>query len=1069
MKRNPSPLALRSWLVAALLTAFCLLSTAFGQTASATLSGTVQDQNGAVVPGAAVTIENPATGLKRQATTNEQGSFTVPLLPPGKYTVRAQHDGFTTAEIRDVVLNLGDQKAFQVQLKTGNINETVNVTNEAPLINESPAVGAVVDRQFVENMPLNGRSFQSLLTLTPGVVAVPGAGAGVKGEFSINGQRTEANYYMVDGVSASTGNTPNDNFASFGSSGSLPSESALGTTQSLVSLDALQEFRIQTSSYSAEFGRTPGGQISFVTRSGTNDWHGSAFDYLRNGALDANNWFNNFRNIPKQSERQNDFGGTLSGPIVLPGYNGHNRTFFFFSYEGLRESTPKAAIITFVPDLAMRQTAPTALQPYLNAFPIPNGPENGTTGMAQFISGYSAPGRLDSTSIRLDHRVDNKSTLFGRFSDSPSETQTRGTSSGPLSNPFTISTSVKALTIGVTTLFSSRSSNEFRFNYSWNNSRRLGALDNLGGAVPFALSKISDFRGNPTPGIDFFEVLLSFGGTSVLELEDLKSNQRQANIVDTLSSSFGKHLIKFGVDYRRLTTPLTFPSLADIAIFTSKTQVQQNLAATGLAQAFQSFPFEPIYTNLSLFVHDEWRATTRLHLSIGLRWEFNPPPGDAHGNPPYVLDQITDLTTSQLAPKGTRLWKTTYNNFAPRLGAAYQLRQVPGREIVVRGGFGVFCDLGNTFASQGYSGFGMGAKSSLPNVPFPLTAAQLTLPPPSVTPPYNNTIVAFDPNLKLPYTLHWNAAIEQALGRSQSVTISYVGAAARRLLWNHLVRPGAIGNQKFTSITNVLTVTNRATSDYDALQAQYQRRLSSGLQALVSYTWSHAIDEASVNSQTTQLLRASSNFDIRHSLQSALTYDLPGKYQNTVAKAALNGWSLDMLVTARSALPFDVLSGTFIDATGTSDQLRADLVPGQTLYLNGPQCLQAPPVGNGAPCPGGRAVNFNAFTAPTPAEKAAGQFGNAPRNLLRAFSAWQMDFAVRREFPIHERLKLEFRAEAFNLFNHPIFGAIQNNLTTGAAAFGQATGTLNDQLGGLNSLYQIGGPRSVQFALRLKF
>jgi hypothetical protein len=1072
-RHHPSPFALRfplltrSLPLAVLTLLFALAAlpfAAFGQSATATLSGTVEDQNGAVIPGAAVTAVNTATTLERQATTDSNGSYTFPLLPPGTYIVRVQAQGFTPVENRNVVLNVGDQKALRIQLKAGNISEMIQVNTDAPLINQSPAVGTVVDRQFVENIPLNGRSFQSLIALTPGVVVAPGT-TGINGEFSVNGQRTEANYYTVDGVAANTGSLAAG--SAYGASGSMPGNTALGTTQSLVSIDSLQEFRMQTSSYSAEYGRTPGGQISFVTRSGSNDWHGSAFEYLRNGVLDANNWFNNANKIAKPAERQNDFGGTLGGPIRIPRlYNGKDRTFFFFSYEGLRVSIPQAATIKFVPDLCLRgvtaqcvgtdKPAPIALQPYLNAFPVPNGPENGTTGMAQSILAFSSPGSLDTTSFRIDHNVNNGFTIFGRFSTSPSQLVTRGGSFALNNLAKTLST-VKTLTVGATNLFSSHLINQFRFNRTWNDQRSQFTLDDFGGAVPFALRDLKDFNGQPTPGPNLFELFLTFGGNTTLAYIDGSTAQRQLNFVDTLSYSLEPHSLKFGVDYRQLSTPLTL-SNGEVGQFTSKLQLQQNLAALGEPISQASFPIGPIYKNLSLFAQDDWRPTRRLSLSLGLRWDVNPPPSDIYGNTPYTVDQITNLATSKLAPKGTPLWETTYGNFAPRLGVAYQLRQTSGRETVIRGGFGVFYDLGNTYASQGYaSGVGQGSLSILNNVPFPLTTAQLTLPPPSVAPPYGAPVYAFDPHLQLPYTLQWNGAVEQALGKSQGLTVSYVGAVARRLLWDHTVRPASSGNPNFSSTGTLVLTTNRATSSYNALQLQYQRRLSRGLQIFSAYTWSHSIDESSTSITTQQLLRASSNFDLRHNFQTAITYDVPGKYGNPFVGAVLRHWSLDTRITGRSALPFDISSGTFFDSTGMQSLLRADLVPSQPLYLYGAQY------------PGGRAVNFSAFTQPTAAEKAALQFGNAPRNLLRGFPAWQVDFAVRREFPIHERLKLQFRAEAFNIFNHPIFGAIQNNLTTGAAVFGRASGTQNNQLGGLNALYQVGGPRSLQFALKLIF
>src|SRR6266446_9791017 len=250
--------------VVVLLTAHCSLLTVRGQSATATLSGTVEDEKGAVIPGANVTVINSATGLQRETTTNGEGYFVVPLLSPASYKVRVERTGFAVVEVPSVVLNVGDQKALQIQLKAGDINATVQVVNEAPLIEESPAVSTVVDRNFAENLPMNGRSFQTLIQLTPGVVLTPSNGSD-GGQFSVNGQRAASNYWMVDGVSANIG-TSAGTFSGNGFGGALGSFSAQGGTNSLVSVDAMQEFRIQTSAYAPEFGRTPGGQISIVTR-----------------------------------------------------------------------------------------------------------------------------------------------------------------------------------------------------------------------------------------------------------------------------------------------------------------------------------------------------------------------------------------------------------------------------------------------------------------------------------------------------------------------------------------------------------------------------------------------------------------------------------------------------------------------------------------------------------------------------------------------------------------------------------------------------------------------------------
>src|SRR5574341_216676 len=551
-------------LIILLLSAFCLLPSAFSQSATATISGTVEDPNGAVLPGATVTVINVNTNRRRQTTTNESGYFTVPLLPPATYTMRIEHQGFLTAEVNNITLNVGDERTVRIPMKVGDVKETVNITGEESLISQSPAVGTVVDRQFVANIPLNGRSLQSLISLTPGVVSVPPIAAGQGGEFSVNGQRTESNYYTVDGVAANTGTfpAPGGLFAS----GVIPGLTALGTTQSLVSLDALQEFRIQTSTYSAEFGRMPGGQISLVTRSGTNAWHGSAFDYLRNSVFDANNWFNNANRLPKTTERQNDFGGTLGGPVAIPRlYNGHNKTFFFLSYEGLRLVVPQPAQTAFVPMLALRQAAPAGLQPVLNAFPLPNGPAIGITGMAQFTSNYSAPASIDATSIRVDHSIGNKFTLFASYRDSDSSNTSR------TNLTFLVDTiaNTKALTTGATAQITSHLVNDLRLNVTWNRNTTVNSLDSFGGAVPISLGDIKDASGQPTPGLGQFRLFLNFGGGASLSLVNQDNYQRQLNIVDGLSYVTGPHRLKFGIDYRRLVSPIYSPNLFESSTFNS--------------------------------------------------------------------------------------------------------------------------------------------------------------------------------------------------------------------------------------------------------------------------------------------------------------------------------------------------------------------------------------------------------------------------------------------------------------------------------------------------------------------
>src|SRR3981081_632942 len=329
-------------LVVVLLRLLCLAIPLWCQSPTSTGNGLVRDSSGAVVPGAEIQLINEHTNMKYPARTNSDGIYSVSNLPPGTYRVQVSKAGFKTIIKPDIILNVLDARAINFDLPVGAVSETITVEGGASMVDtESAAVSTVVDRQFAENLPLNGRSFQSLIQLTPGVVLTANNGVDT-GQFSVNGQRANANYWMVDGVSANIGINASAGPGS-GLAGTLGSTSVLGCRNSLVSVDAMQEFRIQTSTYAPEFGRVPGGQISIVTRSGTNQFHGGAFDYFRNDVLDANDWFADNKGLPKPQERQNDFGGTLSGPILK------DRTFFFFSYEGLRLRLPQTTLTT-VPD-----------------------------------------------------------------------------------------------------------------------------------------------------------------------------------------------------------------------------------------------------------------------------------------------------------------------------------------------------------------------------------------------------------------------------------------------------------------------------------------------------------------------------------------------------------------------------------------------------------------------------------------------------------------------------------------------------------------------------------------------
>jgi hypothetical protein len=1045
------------------------------QSPTATLSGRVLDPTQAAIAGASITAINGGTNEVSHTTTNNEGFYTIVNLPPGPYRLEVTKPGFKALIKPHVILHVQDVIAINFKLSLGAVSESITVEGGAPLVDtESAAVSTVVDRQFAENLPMNGRSFQTLIQLTPGVVLTP-ATATDTGQFSVNGQRAVSNYWMVDGVSANIGMST---FANPSNSlgGTVGSSNVLGGTNSLVSIDALQEFRIQTSTFAPEFGRTPGAQISIVTRSGTNQFHGALFDYLRNDVLDASNWFNGTTSppLPKAKERQNDFGGTFSGPILK------DRTFFFFSYEALRLRLPQTEL-TNVPDPAARQSAGPAMQPFLNAYPLPNGPENpAIPGAAQFNSSFSNPATLDAYSLRIDHKLASNVNVFGRYNYSPSRLDQRGSSDAALSNVSRSRITTQTGTAGLTWALSPETANEFRFNYSSTSALSNEFQDNFGGAVaPPSFPFPAGFSETNSDYAVQIDSLGSQNGAIIGAGKGTQNLQRQINVVDNFSTQKGPHAFKFGIDFRRLTPRAQISEYVQTGEFVDVPGAETGNTAQTILQSRR--PVTLSFRNLGVFAQDTWRISPRLNLTYGIRWDVDFAPGSISGPafPSVAGFNLNNLSNLNLAPAGTPAFKTPYGNVAPRIGVAYQLWQNSNWQTVLRGGFGVFYDLtsaeaGNVLPLESYP---YGAVDFLGGTAFPLTGPA-GAPPQIIQPsPGTGEIFAFDPNLRLPYTLEWNGAIEQGLGSQQTVSFTYVGSAGRRLLQTEvIVSPNA--NNSYVQI-----VTNAPTSNYNALQVRLERRLSRGFQALASYSWSHSIDTASASSVgnlsnltpgglNPNTNRGPSDFDIRNAFSAGITYDVPAPRSYTLANAILHGWSLQTVVQARSAAPVNVSDTSFVElSNGIAGGIRPDSVAGQPFYLHGSQY------------PGGEAFNPAAFADPPydPSTFIPLRQGSTPRNSLRGFGATQWDFAAHRDFPVYESLKLQFRAEMFNILNHPNFGPPSGMFVSpalgGPAGFGLATQMLGQSLvgplglggGAFDPLYQIGGPRSIQFALKVMF
>ncbi|HCA58166.1 MAG TPA: hypothetical protein DEP46_09310 [Blastocatellia bacterium] len=1099
----------------AMVFSFISIATANGQ-ATGVLSGRVADSGRQAVAGATVTATNPATNSSTSTTTNRDGNFIFPQLSPATYSLEVTASGFKRSEAAGVVVTVAGSTTRNFQLEVAGPEETVTVEGQADLVEkDSGAVGTLIDRNFVSNLPLNGRSFQTLIELTPGVVLAPSSIQN-SGQFSVNGQRTNSNYFTVDGVGANVGTATNAQYYQQ-AGGTLPAFTISGGTNSLASVEAVQEFRVQTSSYAAEYGRQPGGQISIVTRSGSNDFNGSVYNYFRNEALDANDWFDNRDGRSRRTLRQNNFGGAIGGRVFLPWFgesprplfDGKDRTFFFFSYEGLRLTQPQTNIFQArVPTAAVRAAAPEPFRQVLNAFPLPNSPAlpGDPSDTGRYIAALSYPTRLNAYSIRIDHNVTSNHTIFGRWNDAPSSSRFRSFPSQE--NAF--ESNLRTFTVGSIWTISSKVANDLRVNFS----RTRGLFEFRGietdGAVlpPEGLLFLDGFpRASSSVSLQLSTGAGSVSSANLTQGNAVGTVQRQFNIVENLSIVAGNHTLRFGGDFRRLQPKIDTRQVSINYVWNTVASRASGIPTSISLQGFQ--PVTDFYVdNFSLYAQDTWRVSPRLTLTMGLRWELNPPlAGDRL---PYQIDGLDNPLTATLAPPNTKQWKTEYENFAPRIGVAYTLSE--RQNLVVRGGWGIFYDLNTGTALRGYSSFPYNVSRSITNpaqLRFPANPADLFLPAnlDQSPPPYNSNFYVFDRNLKLPYTHQWNVSLEKGLGSAQSLTLSYVGSASRQMLRAEQrrnfnapyvadrycpagqpnlppfctppqpiieINPAIFGPTNLTSgaiaAGSFVSVTRNGTkADYHALQAQFQRRLSRGLQAMVSYTFSKALDDVSdetftgipIADQILSLERGRSNFDVPHNFIAAATWDVPSFGTSGFAKVLIGGWSLDTIVRLRSGLPFSVITQSF-DVFNVGTSRRVDIVPGQAFWLDD------------AAVPGGRRLNPAAFAQP-----AAGRQGTLGRNALRSFSVNQVDLALRRQFSFSEKHRLQVRVEAFNAFNSPnfntpasAFGFPGFGISTamlGRGLSGNTASTQTSPSAGFNSLYQIGGARSLQLSARFSF
>jgi hypothetical protein len=1076
---------------------------------TAQLQGRVADSSGAVIPNAHVRVVDQSTNVAQKTQTNSAGEYAVIGLNPSVYKVFIDAAGFKNTASTAITLNVDQKATLDFALQPGGASETVTVSGSNAEINTTDAtVSTVVDGKFVQEIPLNGRSFQSLILLTPGIVSPSPQGNYAAGAYVVNGLPSEGANATLDGGSATTGNAPvgyTTYLGGAGIAGMTSNATALGTTQALIGIDALQEVKISTSTYSAEFGRQPGGQMSYQSRSGNNAYHGTAFDYFRNVALDANNWFNDHTVpvTPKPGEHQNDFGGVFGGPLGIPGlYSGKDRSFFFFSYEGLRVKVPGAVGVAYFPSNGtfntgtytnplyknLRANSPAALHPILNSFPVPNCSTaidtqciDNADGMSPALVTPVTIGSLDAIALRLDFQATPSMRIFARYSDSTSfKSQT------PLSNTTgysgmnqTNNSRTRVYLLGVNNTFGLSATNEVRLQWSPTSSIYHVEPTSYGGAQPLNLYSLA---GVPATGEQ--EIALSFPSEGYVYQENsiIGTRQFQPNAVDTFTWQHGKHLFKTGANYVQTRAYLNHNGLSagpnTYYLFYKAPQVLANTFNdyTNTSHARQ----DPTFKNLGVFFQDEWRILPRLTLSMGLRWDLSPAPS-VSGTPQRTYSgSLDNMASLQLAPVGTPLYATDFKNFAPRLGIAKVIHNQPGQQLVLRVGGGLFFGTGQSFPNVFGNGPGSGYVATYSAAAYPGQTCGAMYPPPNCFAPsypipssqINNYIPSVasgpyalgfvvDREFTPPKAIQWSVALEQAVGPTQSVTLSYVGTDAPQVGHWTYYEPG-----KFNTVvtSNFYALRNGPGTEYNSLQLQYKRRAVHGLQVLAGFTWSHSIDSNSTNYSNTgslPLKRGNSDNDVRSNFNAVLVYDLPHNYATQWKRAVLGGWNVDLRMAARTAYPVSIPGVAYLDpVTGQEDF--------GTLNYNG-----RVPYVHKAGIPGGRQFDPTVFSVPTAAQDNS---GNAPRNFLRGFGYDEADFSVQRRFPLYNEVFLLFRAEAFNIVNQPAFGAL--NLTCGTAVagancnntlLGQATSTLNNSLSGLSSLYQQGGPRSLQLALKLQF
>ena len=972
---------------------------------AAEITGEVLDPSKAVISNAALTATNAATGAVRKAQTNSQGHYVLTNLPVGTYSISVEHEGFQQLKQTGVMLNVATTVTLNLTLTVGSVHQEVVVTSEAPIIDKADAsTGTVLDNQEVSEQPINGRDYARFSLHTPGAIFRSNFIA----DLTFDGLHSVHNQFSIDGIDASRVNDPY-----------MANGFERGARLLTGSLDTVAQFNVQTSDYSAEYGRAAGSYINIATKSGTNDFHGTVYDYFRNNILDARNFFATIGSAPEF--RFNDFGGNIGGPIRK------EKTFFFLNYEGARQRigiTGSGTVPSAVERGAVESTSPQLTQ-VLKMFPI------GTSaGPDQFTDNYTTTQvsvvREDTASIRFDQVLSTHDSAFVRVNVNDSDVH------GPLFGVLPSSLGVDDHQI-VPVRTTNVAIHEEHILTSGMVNDFLAGMQRWDSQAD---------QSEPLP-------LTTVVGYSVIPgtLGKFLENNTSFQYGDTVSKVKGRHALTWGGTIYRIWVNADSSAEPTMQFNSPQGFVNDQLSTVTIVNATPRYGVRA--TQIGLFVDDKFQVLPTLSLDLGLRYDIETVPHDSrYATRPY------DTRTGTLGPPGDPYFAINNKDFGPRVGFAWS----PKPRLVIRSGYGIYfqdypLSFGQHVPGNTVPGNITLLRQQIPNLSYPYDPFLSQAPTPPA--PNVNGFPWHKPDI---YSNQWNLSVADQFSQSMSFQIAYVGNHGVNLSREEGINYfdptlGARPNPNFGDIT---LQTNSGFSSYNALQLSFIRRAGkTGLSFQANYTLGHAIDDVedpavaasdAQNLNNIKAERGNGSGDVRQNFTFNLLYDVPlGEGRRFLSSGfggkLFSGWRVATLGILRTGVADTVYIGTNTFGNGDFINQRPDCIAGVDPYAN-PQTITY-------------WLNPAAFSMP-----AAGTFGNCSRNTIYGPNFRNVDFSLLKETRLGESSNLEFRAEFFNIFNHPAFA--QPDTTFGTLSFGEIFNTLGRTLGA-------GTSRQIQFALRFSF